>query len=157
MNTPRASGYFRTAYVEDVRLLDTRPGQPACATPGTPLDGGASATIGARGTCDGVAIPASARAVVGNATVVSPANGRSGYVTLYPLAGSRPTVSNLNYVGGQVVPNAFTIGVAADGTFQAYAYSAIDFVVDLTGYFSPEATDTNSATVMLGYQPRYGR
>src|SRR5205807_1913202 len=121
-----------------VRLFDSRPGQPACLTTNAPLGAGGTLTLTATVGCTG--LPAVARAVVGNATVVNQAS-LAGYVTLWPTGAGRPTVSNLNYVGGQVVPNAFTIGVAADGTFQAYAYSAIDFVVDLTGYFSPEATD----------------
>ena len=59
-------------------------------------------------------------------------------MTLWPSGANRPTVSNLNCVPGQIVPNAFTLGLGAgDGAFNVYAYSTIDFIVDLTGYFAP--------------------
>jgi len=120
-----------------IRLLDTRPGEPACDTPGTPLTGGASRTEAARTACSG--IPASARVVVGNATVVNNVAGASGgFITLYPSGAAQPTVSNLNYVAGQVVPNAFTVGLGSgDGAFNIFASSSTHFIVDLAGYFAP--------------------
>ncbi len=120
-----------------VRLLDTRPGEPACDTPGVPLVGGGVRTERVSVTCAGVTIPAAARAVVGNATVVNTTGAPAGYVTLYPSGAARPTVSNLNYVPRQVVPNAFTVGLGADGAFNIYATGGIHFIVDLTGYFAP--------------------
>ena len=103
-----------------------------------PLDARATRVEPARVACSGAAVPGGARAVVGNATVVNPAGGGAGYVTLYPSGADRPTVSNLNYVPGQVVPNAFTVGLGAgDGAFAIYAYTSVDFVVDVSGYFAP--------------------
>ena len=92
-------------------------------------------TENARIACTG--IPAAAQAVVGNATVVNPSSGGSGYVTLYPSGAAQPNASNLNYRPGQVVPNAFTVGLGGDGAFQIYAYTSVDLVVDITGYFAP--------------------
>ncbi len=50
----------------------------------------------------------------------------------------QPTVSNLNYVSGQIVPNAFTVGLGnSDGAFNIFASSSTHFIADLTGYFAP--------------------
>ena len=129
------AGLLFNPLASPVRLLDTRPGQPACDTPGTPLTGGGTRTEPARTACSGV--PASALVVVGNATVVSTVGG-SGFITLYPSGAPQPTVSNLNFVAGQVVPNAFTVGLgSSDGAFNIFASSSTHFIVDLAGYFAP--------------------
>ena len=49
----------------------------------------------------------------------------------------RRTVSNLNYVPGQVVPNAVTVGLGSDGAFNIYALTNLHFITDLAGYFAP--------------------
>ena len=118
-----------------MRLLDTRPGTAACYTPGAPLGTGSTRTQPAAVTCEGLSIPATARAIVGNATVVSPAAG--GYITLYPTGAARPTVSNLNYVAGQVVPNAFTVGLGSGGAFDIFTPTGTHFIVDVAGYYAP--------------------
>ena len=90
------------------------------------------------GACTGIPSgPQGALAIVGNATVVNAPGGGAGYVTLYPSGTDRPTVSNLNYRPGQGVPNAFTVGLGGDGAFNVYAYTSVDFVVDVTGFFAP--------------------
>ena len=130
------SGLQYYALPRPVRLLDTRPGQPACDTPGTALAGETSRTEVAGLPCTG--IPSTAQAVVGNATVDNnPPGSTSGYITLYPSSAARPTVSNLNYMPGQVVPNAFTVGLGSDGAFNIYALSTTHFIVDMTGYYAP--------------------
>ena len=48
-----------------------------------------------------------------------------------------PVASNLNYVAGQIVPNAFTVGLGADGKFNIYAATTTHFIIDLAGYFGP--------------------
>ena len=84
---------------------------------------------------DGDVIIATAQAVVGNATVVFPSS--AGFITLWPNGLTKPPVSNLNYVAGQVVPNGFTLGLGADGQFRVYSQAPTRFIVDLTGYFAP--------------------
>ncbi len=121
-----------------IRLLDTRPGATACVAPGTPDAGGSSHAEPAAGyTCAGLTIPVSAVAVTGNATVVADAGGDAGFVTLYPNGAGLPLASTLNYVPGQVVPNAFTVGLGTGGGFREYTSTTIDFVVDLNGYYAP--------------------
>jgi hypothetical protein len=119
-----------------IRLLDTRSGEPACDTPGLPLTGGVERSELARGACDGVTIPNNAQAVVGNATVVNFLSG-PGFITLYPSGAARPTVSNLNYLSNQIIPNAFTVGLGGDGKFNIFASTSTDFIADLTGFFAP--------------------
>lgn len=119
-----------------IRVLDTRAGASACLTGGGSIRGGSSLGVHPGTTCAG--IPANAQALVGNATVVNNlTNSPAGYATLYPSGASLPLVSNLNYVAGSVVPNAFTVGVGGDGGFNIYASTTIDFIVDLTGYYAP--------------------
>nr|MBA3321739.1 hypothetical protein [Pyrinomonadaceae bacterium] len=134
---PAAGGLYYHPLPNPIRLLDTRPGQLACDVPGAPLTGGGTRTEAARVACTG--IPASAQVIVGNATVVNSVPGATGgFITLYPSGASQPTVSNLNYVAGQVVPNAFTVGLGSgDGAFNIFASSSTHFIVDIAGYFAP--------------------
>ncbi len=49
-------------------------------------------------------VPVDAVGVTMNVTVVEP--DTPGYVTVWPCGDDQPTASNLNYAGGQTVPNA---------------------------------------------------
>jgi hypothetical protein len=147
---PGAGGLFYHPLPRPVRLLDTRPGQVACDAPGAPLSADASRTETARTTCDGVIIPNDAQAIVGNATVVSPP--AAGHITLYPSGAQLPTVSNLNYLAGQIIPNAFTVTVGSDGAFNIYSPAQTHFIVDITGYYSASAApDANGVAGLLFY------
>ena len=148
---PGAGGLYYHPLPSPVRLLDTRTGQPACDAPGAPLIGGNSRTQNARLNCNNITIPSEAQAIVGNATVVNNTGAAGGFVTLYPSSATQPTVSNLNYSPEQIVPNSFTVGLGADGAFSIYATSGINFIVDVTGYYSDQAVDINGAG--LFYHP----
>lgn len=143
---PGTGGLYYHPLSRPIRLFDTRaaiPGFPACEFLNQPLVGNAELARPARITCDGITIPADALAIVGNATIVSPNGG--GFATLWPNGQARPPVSTLNYTAGQVVPNAFTVGLGSDGQFRIYSSAGTDFIVDVTGYYSPTATDINGA------------
>ncbi len=150
---PGEGGLYYHPLPRPVRLLDTRVDQVACIAPGAPVSGGNTLNTQARTTCDGVIIPADAKAIVGNATAVNTLPGSSGgFVTLYPGGAERPTASNLNYEPGQVVPNAFTVGLGSDGTFQIYSSSTLEFIVDVTGYYSTSPSpDVNGVAGLLYY------
>src|SRR5262249_8741800 len=95
-------GYFRTdatdvngggllfnSLAHPVRLLETRPDFPGfpltgCFRTNAPIQGGTSGirTQAAWGTCDSLNIPTTARAIIGNATVINPVAG--GFLTFYP-------------------------------------------------------------------------
>ncbi len=147
---PGQGGLYYHPLPRPVRLLDTRPGTTACDAPGAPLAANASRTETARTTCAGVIIPNDAQAVVGNATVVTPPAG--GFITLYPSGAQLPTVSNLNYLAGQIIPNAFTVTVGGDGAFNIYTPTSTHFIVDITGYYSANAApDSNGVAGLLFY------
>ncbi|MBP6820063.1 MAG: hypothetical protein KA368_00895 [Acidobacteria bacterium] len=118
-----------------VRLLETRSGESGCIAPGVPITANTSLTVPARGTCDGLNIPANAAAVTGNVTSV---NSGGGYLTIYPSDAAQPFVSNSNYTPNQILNNVFTVGLgAADGAFKIYVVTNTDVVVDITGYYAP--------------------
>jgi hypothetical protein len=62
-----------------------------------------------------------------------------GYLTVWPCDAARPTASNLNVVGGDIVPNTVTVGVGGAGTVCVYSQSGTDVLVDLTGTWSSTA------------------
>ena len=148
---PGSGGLYYHPLPAPVRLLDTRPGQPACDNPGNPLTAGVSRTEFARGACSGAFIPSNAQAIVGNATVVNDTATGAGYVTLYPSAALRPIVSNLNYTAGQVVANSFTVRLGDDGAFSIYALTSTHFIVDIVGYYSDQLFDLNTGQGNLYY------
>lgn len=121
-----------------IRLFDTRapiPGFAACAYLNQPLAANTEVVKQARITCDGITIPASAMAIVANATIVNPAD--AGFAIIWPDGQTRPPVSNLNFTAGQTVPNAFTVGLSSSGNFRIYTTSSTHFIVDITGYYAP--------------------
>jgi hypothetical protein len=126
-----------TALPTPVRLLETRPGESGCDAPGVPLGNDATRTQMAHRTCFGVTVPSTAKAVVGNATVVNFISSGFHWITLYPFGAAQPNASNLNFSDNQIVPNAFVVGLSNDGKFNLYSHAATHFIVDLTGYFAP--------------------
>jgi hypothetical protein len=118
-----------------VRLLDTRPGENACFAPGAPLANDAVRNQVATGGCTG--IPANAKAIVGNATVVNFISSGSNWITLYPSDAAQPNASNLNFSSNQIVPNNFTVGLGPDGAFNIYSRASTHFIVDIAGYYAP--------------------
>jgi hypothetical protein len=90
------------------RLLDTRTGVGA---PKAPVAAGGTVYLQVTGRGG---VPASGvSAVVLNVTVTAPT--RAGYLTVYGDGAARPTVSNLNFVAAQTVPNLVIAPVGAGG------------------------------------------
>ncbi len=136
--TPASTGLQYYPLPSPVRLLDTRPGETACFNPGAPLGDNAVRLQPATGAC--TSIPAQAKAVVGNATVVNFISTGFHWITLSPSDAAQPTASNLNFSDNQIVPNQFTVGLGPDGAFKIYSRAATHFVVDITGYYAPPGT-----------------
>jgi hypothetical protein len=128
------TGLLFTPLAKPVRLLETRAGFTGCFAPGAPIIGNTERTQPARGTCNGETIPASALAVVGNATVV---NSNGGFLTLWPSNADRPTVATSNFAVGQGVNRHFIVGLGPDGAFKIYSQFTTELVIDLSGYFAP--------------------
>ena len=148
---PGAGGLYYHPLPKPIRLYDTRApiaGFAPCEYLSQPLSAGNELVKSAFVTnCGGVTIPNNALAITGNATVIFPNAG--GFVTIYPDGQARPPVSNLNFAAGQVVPNAFTVGLDAQGEFRLYTTAGADFAVDITGYYSSAASDANGAGLLF--------
>jgi len=116
------------------RLLDTR------ATGQTlPANGSLNLTV------TGGSVPAAATAVALNVTVTD--TTASSYLSVYPAGQTRPLLSNLNWVAGETVPNLVIVPIGSGGQVTFYNYQGrADVLVDLEGYFAPEATGTTAGS-----------
>jgi hypothetical protein len=126
------------------RICDTRAGNPSNLTgqtaqcnggpgnPGNKIATGGTLTVGVAGQFN---VPPDATAVVLNVTVVSPS--APGFLTVFPTGASMPLASNIDYVGGEVVPNLVEVGIGTSGQVSFYSSSRTDLVVDVEGYASP--------------------
>ncbi len=141
---PGTGGLFFHPLPQPVRLLDTRPGQTAFKATGAALTPGQTLNLPGQFTAAGVTIPSSAKALAGNATVDNTANAPAGFATLFPGGTTQPPTSNLNFAPGTVAPNAFTVGLGGDGTFNLFSNTGGNFLLDVTGYY-----DTVSAGGLL--------
>jgi hypothetical protein len=131
-----ASGSAAFSPLQPYRLLDTRGGER--------LGSGTSRCVKVTGQGG---VPASAKAVTLNLTVVSPLG--AGYLTAYPDGSSRPGTSSLNHDAGQVAANNVIVAVGGGGRICAYVHSATHLIIDVLGYFG-----TSSAYAAL---PPYRR
>jgi hypothetical protein len=131
------SGYFEAGsdYVPLVpaRILDTR-------IPGSTVDG-SSVELGVVEAGSTLRLPvwnragvtSDAAAVVMNVTVTGARE--PGYVTVHACDTTLPEASNLNYDGGQTVPNLVIARVDATGEVCLYAFGATNLLADVSGVF----------------------
>jgi hypothetical protein len=126
------SGYFPTgsgfSSLSPARVLDTRGGAKVGNAAGT----GAPYVLKVTGQ-GGVPV-SGVGAVALNVTVTQtedPTIG-GGYVTVFPC-GTRPDASNLNFVGGQTIPNS--VIASASGEVCFYVYGTAHLIADVSGYF----------------------
>ncbi|MDP9986419.1 serine protease [Arthrobacter oryzae] len=120
--TPTAGGAFQP--IAPARFLDTRTSSAVAP------DSTTSVQVAGRN-----GLPANVSAVVMNLTV---AEAKSfGYITAYPSGAARPDASNINFKGGQIIPNSVTVPVGADGKVVFYNRSsgATHLVADVSGYY----------------------
>lgn len=125
------------------RILDTR--TPDSVTAGAPVAHDHEVSLQVTGTHprttgDPLTVPANVSAVVLNVTAAAPT--ADGYVTVYPTGGTRPVVSNLNFVANQTaVPNLVTVKVGAGGKVNLYANTESNpagtahLIADIAGYY----------------------
>ncbi|MFN0119196.1 MAG: hypothetical protein ACKV2V_01695 [Blastocatellia bacterium] len=142
---PGAGGRYFHPLPRPVRLLDTRAGQKACYMPGAPLPGMTETTQRGQGMCDGMFIPAAAKALAGNATTVNPG---AGYLTMFPADVSRPPISSSNFQTGEIMNAPFVVGLSATGSFRLYPSAQTHLVIDVLGYYSAEALDANGTGLL---------
>ncbi|TPW13696.1 MAG: hypothetical protein FD127_1860 [Acidimicrobiaceae bacterium] len=123
------------------RLLDTR--EPIGVVTAGRLTAGEVIVLQVAGR--GGVPPTGATAVTMNVTVTEP--DADGFVTVYPCDAERPTVSNLNYVAGETVPNLVTVQLAADGTVCLFAQRSMHLIADVAGYFTEQTELRRTAVV----------
>ncbi len=82
-------------------------------------------------------IPADAAAVVINLTAVNPTG--PGHLIAFPQGQDVPEASTLNHAGGQTIANGAIVGVGEDGGICVHVATASNYLVDVAGYFEPDA------------------
>jgi N-acetylneuraminic acid mutarotase len=150
---PGQGGLYFHPLSTSLRLLDTRQDETACETPAAPLANDGTRTVTAHRSCLGATIPSSAKAIVGNATVVNFISSGFHWITLYPFGATQPNASNLNFTANQIVPNAFVVGLSNDGKFNIYSHASTDLIIDVAGYFSDQAVDINGQGLLYNPLP----
>lgn len=118
-----------------VRVYDTRPGNLPNTGPKTPLVGGTPRTNIAANN-NGSGVPAGARAILANVTVVNTVG--SGFLLLYKNGIPVPLASTINWFGtGQVLANGTTVALDSQARFSAFvgAGAQTDVFVDVLGYY----------------------
>jgi hypothetical protein len=112
------------------RVFDTRPSEPQ-GEAAVAKQAYGDLRLKVTGAAD---VPLTGVAAVSlNVTVVDPLG--SGFVTVYPC-GDRPLTSNLNYIAGEIVPNAVLAPVSPDGEVCFYSSSPANLVADINGWYS---------------------
>lgn len=147
-----AGGGFQA--VTPARLLETRWGRDLGTVDGRGYALGAiqaneddAFTFFGRGGLPAVEGAASAVAL----NVTSTQSTHPGYFTVYPHNASRSTTSNLNFAGGQTVPNMVIVPLPPSGTIHFYNGSdgPSHIVVDLPGWFAAGPSFTGLAPQRL--------
>jgi uncharacterized repeat protein (TIGR01451 family) len=130
-----SSGRLFTA-LDPVRVFDTRPDQPQGSVAVVQQKYGGTNVLKVKIAGSSGVPAAGAGAVSLNVTVVDPS--APGYVTVFPC-GIQPTVSSLNYVTGQTVPNAVIAPLSADGEVCFFSQSDTHLIADVNGWFATGA------------------
>ncbi|QMU70027.1 LamG-like jellyroll fold domain-containing protein [Streptacidiphilus sp. P02-A3a] len=157
---PPAQPYTAAGYHQSVtatRILDTRYSTDLSHTTGitagsaTVAAGSVTAlqisgdTVTPSSTGSPTTIPTSVTAVAVDVTAVN--ESTAGYLTAYADNTQQPVTSSTNYVAGTTVTGNQIVPVGTDGKIDLYASGGpLALVVDLTGYFTSDATVANDQT-----------
>lgn len=133
-NPGAVPGPAEFAAVAPARLFDTRADEPHGAVVVVKQRYGGEGNV-LRVRVAGVGgVPVSgAGAVSLNVTVAGPV--AAGFVTVFPC-GSRPSASSLNFVAGQVVPNAVIAPLSAAGEVCLFSSADTHLLADVNGWFA---------------------
>jgi hypothetical protein len=125
---PEGSRFYT---VNPCRVLDTR-----SSTALTAADNPRIVQVSG-GACG---IPANARAVAANLTVVSPSV--PSFLTVYPGNYPRPVTSTINFRAGKTLANSAILPLATDGSGtvavipELFPGSSVHLLIDVSGYFA---------------------
>ena len=67
-------------------------------------------------------------------------HGSLFYMTVWPTGETRPLVSTLNDIPGQIIANAAIVVAGTSGDVSVYPTNDTDLVIDINGYFAPAGT-----------------
>ena len=127
-STARCAASLGFYTVPPCRVFDTRGGAP--------LASGVARLFRVAGSCG---IPADARAVAANWTIVQPQG--PGALAIYPGDAQLPVATTLDFSPGQVRANSAMVLLAGDGSGGVNAFPALagggttDLILDVSGYF----------------------
>jgi hypothetical protein len=130
------------------RVLDTRNGT-----------GGTSTKVGPAGVIEltvlGVGgVPATGGTAVALNVTATNVVGAESFLTVWPSGTSRPVASNLNFIGGQTVPNLVIARVGDGGKVSIYNnVGSVDVVADTQGYFAAPAAPPLPGSVYFPTSP----
>ena len=144
------------------RICDTRPPvfTPQNQCTGKTLQAGTTLTIQVAGTnplgTTSGGVPASGVLAV-DLTVTATDPTVPSYLTVWPAGATRPTASNLNFVGGETVANNVVVAVPQSGADagEVSIYNpngSTDVVVDVSGYYATTTTGTGLFVPMVPYR-----
>lgn len=111
--------------VTPCRLFDSRDG-------GTRIGSDTTWPLGTAGICG---IPSGATAIVANITVIDPA--ADGWLSLYRYGEAWPGSSTINYRRRKTRANNAIVALGGNALQVLNRGTAVDFVIDVTGYFKP--------------------
>ena len=130
------NGWFATgsgfAALSPLRVFDTRPLDPPGVVSVVKQKYGGGNVLRVKVT-GAAGVPVSGVGAVSlNVTAVDPDG--AGFVTVFPC-GERPLAANLNYVKGQIVPNAVIAPVSAAGEVCFFSLADTHLIADVNGWF----------------------
>jgi hypothetical protein len=137
------NGYFAPnagfTTVTPSRIMDTRDGTGG-VTPGKVGNGKDDAgTVLSFDVLGKGGLPTTANSIGAVSLNVTAANtsvgNEGGWVAVYPC-GTTPKVSNLNFISGQITPNAVITPISNDGKVCFKVYGKTDLIADINGYFT---------------------
>ena len=124
-----------TALASPNRIMDTRPAAGGAG----PIGFRSSRNLTVANPDGTGPAPADATAVVMNVTVTE--TTANSFLAVYPAGGTRPLVSNLNWVAGETRPNLVEVPVGDNGQVTFYNNDgSTQVIADLAGYFSPSSS-----------------
>lgn len=126
---PPPGGFFT---LTPCRVVDTR--DPEGPTGGPALSSSATRLFPIAGRCE---IPATAKAVAVNLTVIGPS--AAGFLTAFPAGAPRPGSSTINFRADTIRANNAILPLGAAGDLAIYcalgAPGSSNFLLDVSGYF----------------------
>ncbi|MCE7957718.1 MAG: hypothetical protein DYH06_07230 [Acidobacteria bacterium ACB2] len=125
------------------RIADTRGAAGPYGGPALAANVARSFDIDSSPTCTG--IPANASAYSLNFTVIGSAGAyQNAFLTVWPAGGSQPTVSTLNFDGGQLRANAAIVPAGSGGSVSVFVNASAHLIIDINGYFMDRDGTLNS-------------